>query len=94
MSVFWRGLTLTNPMTILSFAAIFAGLGITAAGRYSTAALLVGGVFCGSALWWLILSSATGIFRERLSIAGLRWVNRVSGVIITGFGVLALLEAR
>ncbi len=87
-------LTLTNPMTILSFAAIFAGLGITAAGRYSTAALLVGGVFCGSALWWLILSSATGTFRERLSIAGLRWVNRLSGAIITGFGMLALLAVR
>lgn len=87
-------LTLTNPMTILSFAAIFAGLGITASGRYSTAALLVGGIFCGSALWWLILSSATGIFRDRLSIAGLRWVNRLSGAIITGFGVLALLAVR
>ncbi len=87
-------LTLTNPMTILSFAAIFAGLGVTAAGRYSTAALLVGGVFCGSALWWLILSSVTGYFRDRLSIAGLRWVNRLSGLVITGFGVLALLAAR
>jgi threonine/homoserine/homoserine lactone efflux protein len=44
-------LTLTNPMTILSFTANFAGLGVTAAGRYSPAVLLVAGVFCGSGLW-------------------------------------------
>ncbi len=87
-------LTLTNPMTILSFAAIFAGLGITAGTQYATAALLVGGVFCGSALWWLVLSTTAGAVRGKLSTAGLRWVNRLSGAVITGFGVLALLAAR
>lgn len=87
-------LTLTNPMTILSFAAIFAGLGVTAAGRYSFATLLVAGVFCGSALWWLILSSTAGAFRQRLSLPGLRWVNRLSGRIIALFGIVALLATR
>ncbi|MBS1966520.1 MAG: LysE family transporter, partial [Chloroflexi bacterium SZAS-1] len=50
-------LTLTNPTTILSFLAVFAGLGLaSAAGNYGAAALLVLGVFIGSALWWLLLS--------------------------------------
>ena len=84
-------LTLTNPTTILSFAAIFAGLGAGAAdGDVLSAMTLVCGVFLGSALWWVFLSTATGLFRSRLSTGGLRWVNRVSGVIIAAFGVLAL----
>lgn len=84
-------LTLTNPTTILSFAAIFAGLGAGAAdGDVLSAMTLVCGVFLGSALWWVFLSTATGLFRSRLSARGLRWVNRVSGAIITAFGVIAL----
>jgi threonine/homoserine/homoserine lactone efflux protein len=88
-------LTLTNPMTILSFAAIFAGLGVvSASGNYASAGMLVLGVFIGSALWWLILSGGVSVFRARFNPHGLRWVNRISGVIITGFGLLALLGLR
>jgi threonine/homoserine/homoserine lactone efflux protein len=85
-------LTLTNPTTILSFAAIFAGLG--AAGETNGEALsamsLVLGVFLGSAAWWFVLSGVTSLFRTRLSIRGLRWVNRISGTVIAAFGVLAV----
>jgi threonine/homoserine/homoserine lactone efflux protein len=88
-------LTLTNPMTILAFAAIFAGLGLSSAGGdYLSAILLVIGVFLGSALWWLLLSSGIGLFRDRFRVSGLVWVNRISGVIIIGFGLLALFGAR
>lgn len=84
-------LTLTNPMTILSFAAIFAGLGVAAGARYASAAALVAGVFCGSALWWLSLSTAVGALRHHLSTSGVQWVSRASGAIIAGFGVQALV---
>ncbi len=88
-------LTLTNPMTILSFAAVFAGLGVaSASGNYVSAGVLVLGVFIGSALWWLTLSGSVGLFRAKFDPHGLRWVNRISGVIITGFGLLALLSLR
>lgn len=87
-------LTLTNPMTILSFAAIFAGLGVVAARNYATAGALVTGVFIGSALWWLILSGAAGMVRTHLRPESLRWVNRAAGVVITTFGVVALLSLR
>ena len=87
-------LTLTNPMTIISFAAIFAGLGLASTrGNYASAGVLVLGVFIGSALWWFILSGGVGIFRETFNPHGLKWVNRMSGAIITGFGVFALLSA-
>ena len=84
-------LTLTNPMTILSFAAIFAGLGLGPAARsYGAAAVLVAGVFTGSAAWWLILSSGAGAFRSRFTPRGLRWVNRLSGTVIMLFGLVAI----
>lgn len=86
-------LTLTNPMTILSFVAVFAGLGLGATGgARGSAALLVLGVLLGSAMWWLTLSGAVGVFRARFDLVALRWVNRASGAIILGFGVLALLS--
>jgi threonine/homoserine/homoserine lactone efflux protein len=88
-------LTLTNPMTVLSFAAIFAGLGVASTGGdYVSAGALVLGVFTGSALWWLTLSGIVSVFRARFNPRGLRWVNRISGVIITGFGLFALLSLR
>jgi threonine/homoserine/homoserine lactone efflux protein len=85
-------LTLTNPLTILSFAAIFAGLGLAAEHHtYASAGVMVLGVFLGSAVWWLILSSLTGLMRPRLGINGLTWVNRISGTILLGFGMAALV---
>jgi len=86
-------LTLTNPMTILSFAAIFAGLGAgAAAGDYRSAIALIAGVFTGSCAWWLILVIITSIFRSRLNTTGLGWVNRISGTIIAVFGLIVLLS--
>ncbi|HKW50324.1 MAG TPA: LysE family translocator [Candidatus Eisenbacteria bacterium] len=86
-------LTLTNPMTILSFVAIFATIGIGTSRSHPPApASLVLGVFLGSALWWLSLSGTMGVLRSRFDAQGLRWVNRVSGGAITAFGVAAMLS--
>lgn len=87
-------LTLTNPMTIISFAAIFAGLGLAnTSANYGSAGILVLGVFIGSALWWLVLSGSVGILREKINFHGLQWVNRISGLIILTFGLFALVSA-
>lgn len=84
-------LTLTNPMTILSFAGVFAGLGLSR-GSYVSAGLLVVGVFSGSAIWWLFLSSMVSAFRSGFDARRLQWVNRFSGIIILTFGVFALVS--
>lgn len=85
-------LTITNPMTILSFAAIFAG---TMLGETNGSPLImVTGVFAGSATWWLMLSLGVGIFRNRLTQAHMAWINRLSGVIITAFGLFALFSRQ
>ena len=86
-------LTVTNPATILSFAAIFAALGLGgAAGGYGPATLMVAGVFLGSAFWWLLLSTGVGYLRLSITPAHLRWVNRGAAVIITAFGIGALVS--
>lgn len=82
-------LTLTNPATILIFTVIFAGLGLSAGGWAGLA--LVAGVALGSALWWTILSGGVGFVRGRVTPPMLRVINVVSGIIIGGFGVAALV---
>ncbi len=87
--------TLMNPMTMLSFAAIFAGLGVTSTnGNYVLAVVLVLGVFIGSVLWWLLLCAGISLFQTTLTPRRLQWVNRISGVMITMFGLVALLSLR
>lgn len=84
-------LTLTNPMTILSFTAIFVGLGLGSNSSAGEASLLVGGVLLGSLLWWLFLCSGVSLLRSRLDYRGLHWINKLSGAIITGFGLFTLI---
>jgi threonine/homoserine/homoserine lactone efflux protein len=85
-------LTVSNPATILSFTVIFAGLRLgQTGGSYQAAALLVLGVFLGSAIWWLFLSATVSLLRERFTAAWMLWVNRAAGILIAGFGVWALL---
>jgi threonine/homoserine/homoserine lactone efflux protein len=89
-------LAFTNPITILVFAALFAGLGVVSSGtHYFSVGLSVGlsvaGVFIGSALWWFMLCGAAGILHGKISYGILTGLNRISGIIITVFGLVILL---
>ena len=84
-------LTVTNPSTILSFLAIFAGLGLGSSKTdYFSSLILVFGVFLGSALWWFILSFTVSFFRSKVTDKRLVWINRISGALITAFGLWTL----
>jgi threonine/homoserine/homoserine lactone efflux protein len=84
-------LTMTNPMTILSFAAIFAGVGFAVGGTGLADALVITlGVWLGSSLWWVILTAVVAWARERVSTRGLTWVNRASGSALVVFGLVAI----
>lgn len=87
-------LTITNPATILSFVAIFAGLGLgTKSHSYIEAIVLVLAITLGSAFWWLFLSSFVAlIVHHRLSSNLMRGVNRLSGCIILVFALFALSQ--
>ena len=85
-------LTIANPQTILTFVAIFAGLGIVAGGDgWMGPSVLVLGVFLGSAAWWLVLAAVTAlVLRRRMTDGMVTWINRSAGLLIAGFGVLAI----
>lgn len=88
-------LTLTNPATILSFLAVFAGLGLGSTATTAHAIALVLGITTGSALWWLLLSSGVSfILHHRLTPSTLKWINRLSGMIILGFGAVSILMSK
>ena len=87
------GLTLMNPSTILSFAALFAGLGLAggAGGRDTWAApLVVIGVFIGSTLWWLLVTGGLSLARTRMGPRVQRIINLVAGLVLVGFGIAAI----
>jgi threonine/homoserine/homoserine lactone efflux protein len=89
-------LTITNPITILAFAAIFAKVGVSESAGIFTLGALVVGVFCGSLFWWLGLSFGLFALQRLAGSFHLTWVNRISGSIlaISGMGLLgAALKA-
>lgn len=88
-------LTLTNPMTILSFMVIFAAVGVGGESvNYSRATVMTLGVFIGSAVWWLFLSNMVAMFRTRVTLGWMQQVNRVSGAITLSFAIGILLKLR
>jgi len=84
-------LTMTNPMTILAFASVFAGLGFAVGASFADAAVITVAVWIGSSLWWLLLTSVVGSVRGRVSTSALTWVNRVAGGALVAFGIAAIV---
>lgn len=86
-------LTLANPTTILTFIALFSGLDISSACTDLTDPMLfVLGVFAGSMIWWIILSSVTSYLRYNFSETALVLLNSVSGTLIFCFGLWSLTK--
>jgi len=86
-------LTLTNPMTIMAFGAVFASAGLVAAPSLATAATATIGVALGSLSWWLALVSVVAAVRHGISKSALVWVSRISGGAIAVFGAIAIASA-
>jgi threonine/homoserine/homoserine lactone efflux protein len=86
------GLTLTNPMTILSFGALFAGLGVTSTEAAGAASITLG-VLLGSVAWWVALTSLVSALRARVKPNWIRRINIASGAAIGGFAVLSIATA-
>lgn len=84
-------LTLSNPLTILAFLGILSIFPLTQSTTQGTI-MLVSGMALGSALWWLVLSSASSLLKAYILPSTLRGINRVSGAVLVIFGLLALLS--
>lgn len=86
-------LTLTNPMTILGFLAVFAGFGLPAENGPLAVGIIVLGVIVGSACWWLFLSSLAAHYREKLKPIFLQRFNMAAGIAVAVFGLAAFLKS-
>jgi threonine/homoserine/homoserine lactone efflux protein len=87
------GLTITNPATILSFAALAATLGLGTSGSLVRPAVVTLGVLCGSAVWWMLLVTATSMLRTRITPPVVRGLSVFSGAAIVLLGILAVISA-
>jgi threonine/homoserine/homoserine lactone efflux protein len=87
-------LTLTNPTTVLSFLALLAALGLGNPRHWWLTVFLVAGIFCGSMLWWIVLSVIVNHFRDRFNRRLLLLMNRFAGLAIAGFGIAAFVFRR
>ena len=87
-------LTITNPVTLLSFGVMFASLGGLAggAGSYHDAGFVVAGVVGGSAGWWLALTTVIGLFHAKIDEKVMRMINRICGVLVVGCGLAVLIH--
>ena len=86
-------LAITNPLTVIAFLGLFAAMGFGAEPlSLGAGALLVGGVFFGSGMWWIALSAIAGLIRDLIDVVYQRWLNRVSAAILFGFGVIVLVS--
>lgn len=85
-------LLVTNPVAILIFGAVFAGVGLTAASNRLSAFAMVAGVALGASLWWLILTVGVALLRGRITARGLRWINVASGILLATFAAFTLLS--
>lgn len=87
------GLTLTNPATILSFAAVFAGLGLASTDGAVGGIFLVAGVLLGSTAWWIVLATLVALGRNRVTPAAVQGTSVFSGLAILAFGAVAIISA-
>lgn len=84
-------LTMSNPATILSFAALFAGLGLAADPTWDAAVSAVAGVFTGSLLWWAVLSGGVAAMRPRIGAESRHWINRIAGAVLIVFAIALVI---
>lgn len=85
--------TISNPMSILSFIVIFAGLGVHPENFFCGVSLIVG-IFVGAMIWWIILSFIGDLLKNKLSSDKfIVIVNRVSSVFIAFFGLSMIFRA-
>jgi threonine/homoserine/homoserine lactone efflux protein len=91
LSVFF--VTISNPITILFFGAVFTGLGLVSPDSLTFSSFfLIGGVFTGTILWWFLLSTVISLFRHKIRLRSLWWINKIAGAMIFLLGVLAAVS--
>jgi len=80
-------ITFTNPITIVVFGAVFASLGLDQVTNLNPIVLTLLGIFAGALLWWLALTIFINIFRNKIRLRNLWWINKITGIVVSVFGL-------
>jgi len=86
-------LTLSNPLTIIVIGAIFAAGGPGKDAGESEILSLIFGVFIGACSWWVLLVTLVNLFRKKIRLKSLWYLNKITGVLIFIFGLFILISA-
>ncbi len=84
--------TVTNPITVVVFGLAFASVGLNKNPSAQSVTFMLFAVFCGALVWWVGLSSFVNIFRKRIRLRNLWWINKISGVIVSIFGIAVFIS--
>jgi threonine/homoserine/homoserine lactone efflux protein len=85
-------ITITNPLTIVFFGAVFAGFGLDESTTLNPILLTLAGIFSGALLWWMSLTIVVNIFRHKIRLRNLYWINKITGIIVAVFGVAVFVS--
>lgn len=84
-------ITLTNPVVIIVFGAVFAGLGLNETSNNKEIIFTIAGIFIGATLWWTSLTFLVNIFKHKINLRKMFWINRITGILVIVFGVAIIL---
>ena len=86
-------LTISNPLAIFLFIGVFAAIGLMDTNFDNlTLSYIILGVMIGTSTWWFVLSTLINIFRHKIRLRSLNWINKISGIVILIFGLFAILS--
>jgi threonine/homoserine/homoserine lactone efflux protein len=85
-------ITITNPITIVVFGAVFASLGLDEVSTINPIIITLIGIFSGALLWWLSLTVSVNIFRNKIRLRNLWWINKITGILVSLFGLAIFLS--
>lgn len=85
-------ITITNPLTIVFFGAVFAGVGLNKPNSLEPIILTLVGVLLGALIWWMALSIVVNVFRNKIRLRNLWWINKITGVLVAIFGLAVFIS--
>jgi threonine/homoserine/homoserine lactone efflux protein len=85
-------ITITNPLTIVFFGAVFAGFGLDETTTINPVVLTLLGIFLGALTWWLGLTILVNIFRNKIRLRNLYWINKITGILVAIFGLAVFIS--
>jgi len=84
--------TFSNPLSVFVFLAVFTSSGVAVSLEHPYHSFfLILGIFTGAVIWWFSLSGIVSLFRHKINLRILWWINKSAGAIIVVFVLVTVL---